>query len=229
MRLFDEMFSTTFFEALTKGIIVKTAQFVREFKPACNKLASKLEAMPDRIFPRIQKSTERDSTEFNCISHSDLWTNNVMFNDSLPRDNNTLLIDFQMVHTASPVLDICYSLFSSSQVSAREKEFDFLLSYYHDQLSSTLERLGYKSEIPTLDFLKDQLIRRGIYGVPLGIWGTIRRYPEENEYDGQSEWDLFTSNSEKNKMYWNKLFNNPECHDKVMFLLKYFDARGYFD
>ncbi|KAG4070598.1 hypothetical protein HA402_013518 [Bradysia odoriphaga] len=226
MRLFDDMFTTTFFETLVKTIVEKTAQFIKEFKPDHEKLAIKLEVLSDRIFSKIQEATERVSTEFNCICHSDLWTNNIMFNDSLPLDNNALLIDFQMVHTGSPVLDICYSLFSSSEVSAREDVFDSLLSYYHDHLSSTLKQLGYKNEIPTLDFLKDQMLLRGIYGVPLGIWGTIRRYPDETDIN---EMDLLTSDGEEIKLHWYKLFNNPMCHSKVMFLLKYFDSKGYFD
>ncbi|XP_037032313.1 uncharacterized protein LOC119071531 [Bradysia coprophila] len=226
IRLFDDMFTTTFFENLVKRIIERTAQFIKEFKPDNEKLAVKLEAMSDGIFIKIQESTERVSTEFNCLCHSDLWTNNIMFNDSLPLNSNALLIDFQMVHTASPVLDICYSLFSSSEVSARQNEFDFLLSYYHNHLSSTLKQLGYKNEIPTLDFLKDQMLLRGIYGVPLGIWGTIRRYIEENDI---SEMDLLTLDGEENKLHWYNLFNNPKCHGKVTFLLDYFDSKGYFD
>lgn len=228
MRLFDNMFSTPFYETVVKTVTKRSAQFIKEFKPGYEKLANKLAAMSDKMFLIIQQAAnERD--EFNCLCHCDLWTNNIMFNDSLPPESNALLIDFQMVHAGSPVLDTCYALFSSSEVSAREKEFEFLLAYYHDHLASTLKQLGYKNEIPTLDVLQNQTLRLGVYGVPLGIWGTIQRYVEDNKENGQDEWDLLTSDSERITLSWYSLFNNPKCHDKVMFLLNYFDSNGYFD
>lgn len=227
MQLFDRMFSTTFFETLVTSIIKRTSQFVKEFRPDHNELGSKLEARSDTIYRSIQDANEIVPTEFNCLCHSDLWTNNIMFNNSLPLENNALLIDFQMVHAGSPVLDISYTLFSSSEVSARENEFDFLLSYYHDKLSFMLNQLGYKNEIPTLDFLSNQMLLRGIYGVPLGIWGTIHRYPKDG--NERNEMDVLTSDSEELKLYWHNLLSNPTCHDKVMFLLNYYDSKGYLD
>lgn len=226
MRPYDIPFSTPFYETLVKTITKTTAQYTREFEPGCEKLASKLEAMSDVIFQKIQKATERVSTEFNCLSHSDLWSNNVMFNDYLPSPSNALLIDFQMLFAGSPVLDLCYSLFSSSEVSMRDKEFDCLFHYYHDHLSTILKKLGYRKEIPTLDTLRSQLFKRGIYGVPLGILGTVGRYTEEND---ESKMDLFALETQENKLYLYNVFRNPKCYDQIMFLLNYFDSKGFLD
>lgn len=226
MRPFDNPFCSPFYEALVKTIIKTTAQYTREFEPDCEKLAIKLEAISDVIFQKIQKSTERISTEFNCLSHSDLWSNNVMFNDYLPSPSNALLIDFQMLYAGSPVLDLCYSLFSSSEESMREMEFDCLLDYYHDQFSTILQKLGYKKEIPTLDTLRSQMFKRGVYGVPLGILGTVGRYSEEND---DNQMDLLALETQENKLYWYNVFRNPKCYDKIMFLLSYFDSKGLLD
>ncbi len=176
MRPFDNMFSTTFYATMVKNIIQKTAEYTREFEPNCDRLSIKLEAMTEEIFDKTRQAGDRVPTEFNCLIHSDLWTNNIMFNNLLPSASNVLLIDFQMVYAGSPVLDLCYSLFSSSDVSMRDQDFDSLFHYYHEQLSLALTKLGYKNEIPTLNTLHDQMVKRGVYGVPLGIFGTIGRY-----------------------------------------------------
>lgn len=219
------MSSSTFYETLVKSVIRKTALFTRECGPEYGRISSKLEVMSEEIFHKIQKVDQRETDEFNCLCHSDLWSNNIMCNEYLPLANNALLVDFQMVHAGSPVLDLSYSLFSSSEVSMREKEFDELLHFYHEQLSSILTKLGYKNEIPTLDSLHSQMLKRGIYGVPLGILGTVGRYSGKKE----NELDLLTSESQESILHWYDLLKNPKCHDKVMFLLEYFDSKGYFD
>lgn len=217
-RPFERMFSTTFYENLVKGIVKRAAQFTRECKPNCDKLATKLETMSEVIFHKLQTVNKLDPIEFNCLIHSDLWNNNIMFSD-----DNALLIDFQMVHNGTPALDLSYSLFSSSIASMREPEFDCLFNYYHQQLSAILNKLGYKNDIPTLATLHNQMNQRGVYGVPLGILGTVGRF------GCKSETDWLTVDTEDGKLYSHSLFNNPECHDKIMFLLNYFDSKGYLD
>lgn len=223
---FVNIFSTTFFEALIKSILKTTAQFTEEYVSGYQKLKNKLEALSEEIFPRLQKSMERSPKEFNCLCHIDLWTNNIMFNQNLRSTNTSLLIDFQMVYAGSPVLDICYSLFSSSDLSMREKEFDALLYYYQGQLSSILKKLGYKNEIPTLETLQSQILKRGIYAVPLGIFGTVGRYSEEND---ENNLELLVSETEEGKRCRLNIFKNQKCRDKLLFLLNYFDSKGYFD
>lgn len=226
MRPFDNMFSTTFYELLVKNITKKTALFLRECEPGYGKIASKLEVISEEIFHKIQEAHKKNSNEFNCLCHSDLWSNNIMFNDFLPLASNVLLIDFQMVCVGSPVMDICYALFSSSDEAMREKEFDDLIRYYHEQLSLILKKLGYMKEIPTLDTLHTQILKRGIYGVPLGILGTIGRYSGKTS---ENEMELLVSESEESQVYWCNVFKNPKCREKIMFLLNYFDSKGYFD
>lgn len=214
MRPFDNMFSSTYYQTLVKSIIKKTAQFTRECVAGYEELSSKLDTMSEEIFHKIQQANEKVTNEFNCLCHSDLWSNNIMFNQYLPLANNALLIDFQMVHAGSPVLDLCYSLFSSSELSMRGNEFDYLLHYYHEQLASILTKLGYKNDIPTLDTLHSEMLKRGIYGVPLGILGTVGRYSEEN---CGNDLNSLTSESEESKQHWYNLLKNPKCYDKVMF------------
>lgn len=223
MSPFLNNFSTTYFEELVKSIIKTVAQFTEECIPGYEKLTRKLESLSEEIFPKIQKAMERNPHEFNCLCHIDLWTNNIMINEST---NKSLLIDFQMVYAGSPILDLCYSLFSSSDLSMRAQDFDDLLCYYHGQLSSTLTKLDYGNEIPTLETLQNQMTKRGIYGVPLGIFETVGRYSAKKE---EIDMDWFVSESQDGKTFRLNLFKNPKCRDKVMFLLNYFDSKGYFD
>lgn len=202
------------------------AQFTEECVPAYDVITKKLEALSEEIFSKIEKAMERNPNEFNCLCHIDLWTNNIMFDESIPSTITSLLIDFQMVYAGSPVLDLCYSLFSSSDLSMRAEDFDNLLSYYHHQLSSTLTKLGYEKDIPTLETLQNQMIKRGIYGVPLGLFETVGRYFEKKE---EIDMDWFVSGSEDGRKYRLNLFKNPKCRDKILFLLNYFDSKGYFD
>lgn len=105
---------------------------------------------------------------FLTLNHGDLWTNNVMaqYTDEKEKTkvNDVLLIDFQYCNWTSPAVDIHYFFSTSLDDDLCLNGQPKLIQYYHQVLSETLEKLGYKKHIPSLHELNVQLLERGFYG-----------------------------------------------------------------
>lgn len=51
-------------------------------------------------------------------------------------------LDWQFVHYCSPVVDLLYNLFSSTDKEFREQHYEDLLETYYTSLSDTIQKLG---------------------------------------------------------------------------------------
>lgn len=76
---------------------------------------------------------------------------------------NMIFVDFQYSLFSSPTIDLHYFFNNSLQESLRPNSFNELLELYHGHLVNSLERLGYKQHIPTLEELKAQYIDKRFY------------------------------------------------------------------
>lgn len=137
MNPFADRFYTTYQDIVHESITNTVAKLICN-KPEFKNISSKIEKLSTTVSLRVRKSLKRCSTEFNCLNHNDLWTNNIMFHELT---NDALLIDFQLAYFGSPAIEVCKSLFHSSHNDIRSKEFDELLIHYHNELNSTLMKL----------------------------------------------------------------------------------------
>lgn len=51
-------------------------------------------------------------------------------------------VDWQIIRHASPVLDLVYNIFNSTDKDFRQKEYQNLIAHYHRTLSEHIRRLG---------------------------------------------------------------------------------------
>lgn len=117
------------------------------------------------------------SCGFHVMNHGDIWLNNMMFRSD--EEGNTVdvkLIDFQIAFWASPVVDLMYFLVSSVADDIKIDEFDNLVEFYHEQLTSALKQVKFDEHIPTLSELNVDMLEKGGFGTilyhticPLGI------------------------------------------------------------
>jgi len=89
-----------------------------------------------------------DDRPFNIITHGDCWNNNILYHykngNKVP--DNICLVDWQLTRYSSPVLDLHYNLFSSTDKQFRDEHYDSLMELYYSTLSKTVEKLGSNPE-----------------------------------------------------------------------------------
>ncbi|XP_008209378.1 uncharacterized protein LOC100679888 [Nasonia vitripennis] len=104
-----------------------------------------------RIHEKASKLVKPAVGKLNVLCHSDLWMNNVLFNDSVPA--KCILVDFQLLRYASPVIDFCMLVYLHTTPDYRKKNNLELLQYYHSVLRDVLLRSEIKPKIPSFENL----------------------------------------------------------------------------
>jgi aminoglycoside phosphotransferase (APT) family kinase protein len=113
----------------------------------------------------LMDSAKVDPEAFNVLNHGDMWCNNMMFiYDSENKLQDALLVDYQISNYGSPIMDLCYFLFSSTQFEIKLSEFEYFFQYYHENLTECLTKLGYTKRMPKLNELFMDFYKRGFFG-----------------------------------------------------------------
>ncbi|KAJ9600541.1 hypothetical protein L9F63_026324 [Diploptera punctata] len=117
--------------------------------PECIPYLERIEEDVHKYFNLKGKATEPPPREpFATLVHNDFWVNNIMFKYQKSSDNNSSIpvkvkiVDFQLTTYASPVRDLIFLLFTSSEEGLVEKHYDYLISLYHKEFFTVLEKLG---------------------------------------------------------------------------------------
>ncbi|XP_055308855.1 uncharacterized oxidoreductase dhs-27-like [Sitodiplosis mosellana] len=117
---------------------------------------------------------EKSASYFGVICHGDFWNNNILytFNENGAAEDIRLL-DWQVIRHGSPAIDIAANIFTSTDKSLRDDEYENLLQLYYNTLSKTVKLLGSNpDELFTFENLQSELKRCGIYALllsPLSI------------------------------------------------------------
>ncbi|KAJ9592865.1 hypothetical protein L9F63_015443 [Diploptera punctata] len=108
--------------------------------PECIPYLERIEEDVHKYFNLKGKATEPPPREpFATLVHNDFWVNNIMFKYQKSSDNNSSIpvkvkiVDFQLTTYASPVRDLIFLLFTSSEEGLVEKHYDYLISLYHKE------------------------------------------------------------------------------------------------
>lgn len=141
----------------------------------------------------------RKSEPFSVINHGDCWNNNLMFkyDEETKIPQKICLLDWQLGRYSSPVLDISYFMFSSTDRQLREKHFDKLIKTYHNSLSNTIKKLGSDPEkLFSFNDLLGELKRYGRFGL---ILAPILLQIITSNPDDIPDMDEFAENMANNK------------------------------
>ncbi|XP_014284819.1 uncharacterized protein [Halyomorpha halys] len=97
---------------------------------------------------------------FRCLNHGDLWNNNMMFKHNWEGNPTEIrFIDFQLPHYNSPCLDVIYYIYTSIKPHLRRQNYKSLIKFYHDSLTSSLDRFGFQGSKPSLNEIEVNMER----------------------------------------------------------------------
>lgn len=181
--------------------------------------------MLDQVFALLQKY--RKEGRFMVLCHGDFWCNNVMFRyDSANAPQHCLLLDFQLSHYNSPAFDLNYFIFTSIQKDIRLSHIDHFLCFYHQELCSNLELLGYLETIPTLMELHRDFHDLGAYGLN-AAYGTLCAVLAPPGLE-EADMDSLLGDDDQSRQFRRKLFSNPLYVEALEQLIPYFARKGVF-
>ncbi|XP_031337195.1 uncharacterized protein LOC116166380, partial [Photinus pyralis] len=153
----------------------------------------------EHMFKLVEKAIATDAAgRYAVISHGDCWINNILFKYSTGQQYPTDLcfIDWQMSKVGSPVLDLSFFLFTTTDKKLRDQHYDNLLKEYHRSLSSFLIELGSDPEVLyPFHILQEHLKTFSVYGLFMAIQILYFMVSDENEipdiHNFTSEEDAF--------------------------------------
>ncbi|KAK0169081.1 hypothetical protein PV327_002827 [Microctonus hyperodae] len=89
----------------------------------------------------------RNKYPTSVINQGDSWAPNFLIRTIESSDEiEALLLDFQLARCASPVTDLSFFIYSCTDKTLRDKEFDNLLEFYHREVANTISVLGSDPE-----------------------------------------------------------------------------------
>ncbi|CAB3226318.1 unnamed protein product [Arctia plantaginis] len=97
-------------------------------------------AVPERYEDMINAATK--TSENGVICHGDSWGANFLYRYEDGHPIDAKMVDFQMLRFGTPVLDLSVMIYTCTDQELRDKNYDELLHFYHDTLSSQIEDLG---------------------------------------------------------------------------------------
>lgn len=169
-----------------------------------------------------------EAEPFTVFCHGDFWNNNMMFQYSSAESlepQRAILIDWQILQYCSPVTDLSYYLYSSTEQSLRTDHFEDILHDYHDSLAVLLQRLGGNAEKQfSYGDLHSQLETFGIYGI---IMAPILVQVVTVKAEDMPNMDDFSEEEFKDFDFMEKCV--PDAYKiRVRDVIRDFVGRGYF-
>ncbi|TDG47400.1 hypothetical protein AWZ03_006128 [Drosophila navojoa] len=118
------------------------------------------EPMRENILSRWQDvlreyRQNRQANAYYVLCHGDFHIRNIMF-----KDNDCMLIDFQMSSVGSIANDLQYAKYMLLSGDDRKDKWDEILYHYFDTFTRTLSKIGYKGQMPSLVELRQQIFDR---------------------------------------------------------------------
>lgn len=126
-----------------------------DFEHICSSLLKKIELDSemsiyfDKCKAAFSDSLKRDFWReppvepWSTIAHADFWVNNIMFHrDENARVDDVKFVDFQNFLFLSPMRELIFYLFSSTNQEVFDRHLDTLIDLYHETFLAVLERMG---------------------------------------------------------------------------------------
>nr|CAD7589552.1 unnamed protein product [Timema genevievae] len=113
--------------------------------PDCKQHADKVEAVFKKTY-FLSAGSVIGTEAFKSIAHRDFWTSNMMFRyaeDDIKRESpiGFKIVDFQLVSYCSPIPDLIFFLYTSTEMGLVVDHYDELIRVYYDNFVEFLQLL----------------------------------------------------------------------------------------
>ncbi|EDW66725.1 uncharacterized protein [Drosophila virilis] len=119
-------------------------KYVPHFKKMENDYVDRLKAIMQEY------RNNRQPNGYYVLGHCDFHLRNMMFKYS--KDNQSLedvmLLDFQMSNICPITLDLIYAVYMLMSMEDRHNNYKELINYYFSEFLATLQKIGFKGELP---------------------------------------------------------------------------------
>lgn len=135
-----------------------------------------------------------------------------------------LQVDFQLCIYGSPAIDLTYFFNTSPSEEVLEKYSDKLINEYLTILSTTMKKIGCKTQPPTLADLKKSLIQKEVYGFVASC--TILPIVLVDKADAQNLEEIM---GDDESQFNNKAYENPAYKRAICRRLPNWNKLGLLD
>lgn len=133
-------------------------------------------------------------------------------------------VDFALCKFTSPAFDLNLLLYGNIHQSSSQAECEQLIQFYHIELAKLLQKLNYPKKIPSLLEIQSVTFRIDFYNILLILLVIGLRYVGKSYDGGFIEMSECMQDNDETGMY-----SQPECKEKLKYMLDLFDRRGYLD
>ncbi|XP_058804968.1 uncharacterized protein LOC131672053, partial [Phymastichus coffea] len=115
------------------------------------------------MYDYIHKNIRSQEGELNVLCHSDLWNNNILFNENVVPE--CIIVDYQMLRYTTPVVDLSALLYFNTTSEFRKK-FEFeMIRYYYSIFQETLGRRNIKIKVPSYEIILNTYTKYRLIGM----------------------------------------------------------------
>ncbi|XP_060649129.1 uncharacterized protein LOC132786584 [Drosophila nasuta] len=146
--------------------------------------------------------SNRQSDGYYILCHGDFHLRNMMFkHNSTGGLEDCMLLDYQMSNVCPPSVDILYSIYMLMGPDERRNHHKELINFYFNTFVETLEKIGFKGELPNyVDFWR-QLYRHKIFEM---FYLTLLPMPFAAEARDIDLSQMMTSNEVRKKAFFHR-------------------------
>ncbi|KAF5270854.1 hypothetical protein FQA39_LY08299 [Lamprigera yunnana] len=165
-----------FGEDLRKALDSQAERAMKALDPLLNKSAYKKFMRFKEHMVEITKKVVQGTAagKYGVVCHGDCWINNFLFKYRNPErpdcPSDMCILDWQLCRLGSPVLDLSYFIFASTDKQFRDNHYDEMMREYHSSLSKFLTELGSDpEELYPYHVFKDDLLKFSVFGLYMSI------------------------------------------------------------
>lgn len=132
-----------------------------------------------------------------------------------------------MSYFGSPILDVSYLLFTSSNDMITCDEFDQLFDYYCEQLIAVMLKMHLPTSIiPSKVNLQTEFNERGVYGAFFSLFSVPMRILEHATDNAVQK---FLNKSQEGLDFRTQIYSNANVQQLLINLLIYFNKKQFLD